>query len=86
MVGDTAPVRASPNVLPLVAERRTVYAMGNQPDAATASQQVTRVILDEAEVHWTEADWHRFGAGMATRQFVLISDLHGVRVYARFSG
>ncbi len=85
-VGDTAPVRASPNVLPLVAERRAVYLLGNEPDAATASQRVTRVILDEAEVQWTEADWHHFGAGMATRQFVLVSDEHGVRVYAHFSG
>jgi hypothetical protein len=86
LIGDTAPVRASPNVLPLVAERRAVYPMGSQPDAAKASQQVTRVILDEAEVQWSESDWHQFGAGMATRQFVLVSDKHGVRVYERFSG
>jgi hypothetical protein len=86
LIGDTASVRASPNVLPLVAERRAVYAMGNLPDAATASQQVSRVILDEAEVQWTETDWHQFGAGMAIRQFVLVSDADGVRVYVRLSG
>ena len=44
------------------------------------------MILDEAEVQWTEADWHQFGAGMAIRQFVLVSDADGVRVYVRLSG
>jgi uncharacterized membrane protein len=86
LIGDTAAVRASPNVLPLVAERRGAYALSDQPDPARASDHVSRVILDEAEVQWTEADWHQFGAGMAIRQFVLVSDTQGVRVYARVKG
>jgi uncharacterized membrane protein len=85
-IGDTASVRASPNVLPLVAERRDVYPLSDSPDAAAASQNVTKVIVDGAEVPWTEADWHRFGAGMALRHFILVSDVQGVRIYVSLKG
>ncbi|HEX2383412.1 MAG TPA: DUF2079 domain-containing protein [Acidimicrobiales bacterium] len=87
LIGATASVRASPEILPLVAERRDVYSLSDRPDPAVATRDVSKVILDEAEVEqWSEAEWHRFGAGMAVRKFVLVSDHDGVRVYIRLSG
>ena len=85
LVGDTTPVRAPNLVLPLVAERRQVYELGDQPDATAATSHVTRVIVDEVEVDWTTDDWRAFGASMANDQFVLVSDVEGVRVYRRLN-
>jgi uncharacterized membrane protein len=86
LVGTTSAVRTSDQILPLVAERARVYALSDQPSSAAASSDVNRVIIDEAEVNWTPAEWRDFGSGMATRQFVMVSDVDGVRVYRRVSG
>jgi uncharacterized membrane protein len=86
MVGDTTPVRASPDLVSLMAERRSLYVLDARPDAASATRDVSRVIVDESAVNWSPSDWRAFGAGMAVHQFVLVSDAQGVRVYTHLSG
>jgi uncharacterized membrane protein len=86
LVGETTAVRASDKVLTLVAERTSVYTFDTVPDAEAAARDVNRVIIDETELDWTDAQWRTFGAGMASEQFVMISEAEGVRVYTRVSG
>jgi hypothetical protein len=85
-LGANTPVRASGDIVTLLAERETVFVLDGQPDARAATQGVARVIVDERQVNWTQPQWHEFGAGMATEQFVMVSDVAGVRIYASIKG
>lgn len=85
-IGSTSAVRASGRLLPLMAERRAVFDLGPTPDAATASRGVTRVIVDDQDVHWTPAQEAAFASGLASRDFVVTFDDQGVRVYTSITG
>ncbi|MEY2432060.1 MAG: hypothetical protein QOC92_1785 [Acidimicrobiaceae bacterium] len=78
-------VRASATVLQLVAERPRVYALGGLADANAAASDVDRVVVTQQDVSWTPEEWRLFGAGMARKQFVMIYDREGVKVYTRLS-
>lgn len=84
-IEDTLAVRASGTMLPLLAERRQVYALGSSPDAASAATGVNRVIVTDQDVQWTDSDWQGFSEGMAREQFLLVYGRQGVRVYARLA-
>jgi uncharacterized membrane protein len=79
------PVRASPTMLPLLAERPAVYALGGTPDARAATARVDRVVVTDQDVQWTDDQWQQFRGGMALQQFVLVYDRAGVKVYTRLS-
>jgi hypothetical protein len=72
-------------VLPLLAERSTVYALGSAPDPVTATNGVDRVVVTQQDVSWSSDQWRAFATGMAREQFVLIYDREGVKVYTRLS-
>jgi hypothetical protein len=72
-------------VLPLLAERSNVYALGAAPDAAVATIGVDRVVVTQQDVSWTTEQWRDFATGMAREQFVLTYDREGVKVYTRLS-
>ena len=73
-------------MLPLLAERMKVYALGATPDALAATGDgVDRVVVTVQDVSWSSEEWRDFGSGMALQQFVLIHDVEGVRVYTRLS-
>lgn len=79
-------VRSSATVLPLLAERPRVYALGAAPDAVAATRdEVARVIVTDQDVAWSTEEWRTFSSGMALQQFVLTYDRDGVRVYTRLS-
>jgi hypothetical protein len=78
-------VRASATMLPLLAERRRVYALSGLADANAATASVDRVIVTQQDVGWTPEEWRLFGAGMSRKQFVMIYDRDGVKIYTRLS-
>ena len=84
-LAESLPVRASPTMLPLLAERPAVYPLGVTPDARAATARVDRVVVTDQDVQWTADQWQQFRGGMALQQFVLIYDRAGVKVYTRLS-
>jgi uncharacterized membrane protein len=79
-------VRSSATVLPLLAERSKVYALGAAPDAIAATGDgVDRVVVTMQDVAWSAEEWRAFASGMARQQFVLTYDRESVRVYTRLS-
>ena len=85
-ISPSTAVRSSATVLPLLAERPNVYALGAAPDALAATRNgVDRVIVTQQDVSWSPEQWHDFASGMAREQFVLIYDREDVKVYTRLS-
>ena len=85
-LAEAIPVRASPTMLPLLAERPAVYPLGGAPDArAATSSGVNRVVVTAQDVQWSAEQWQQFRGGMALQQFVLVYDRDGVKVYTRLS-
>jgi uncharacterized membrane protein len=78
-------VRASPTMLPLLAERPAVYALSTTPDAHAAADGVNRVVVTDQDVQWNADEWQEFRGGMSRELFVLTYDRDGVRVYTRLS-
>lgn len=82
----TTRVRASATMLPLLAERPSVYAMAVSPDAhAAVADKVDRVVVTDQDVQWDSDQWQEFRGGMSRELFVLTYDREGVRVYTRLS-
>jgi uncharacterized membrane protein len=79
-------VRSSATVLPLLAERSNVYALGAAPDAVAATRNgVDRVVVTRQDVSWSTDQWRDFASGMGREQFVLTFESEGVKVYTRLS-
>jgi len=79
-------IRGSATMLPLLAERPSVYELGLEPDAAAATRDgVDRVVVTEQDEAWTDEQWLNFSSGMSLQQFVLTYDREGVRVYTRLA-
>lgn len=84
LVPDRAAVRASPRLLPVLAERRAVYLLppGSAPNSVAAALRVDYVILDSASMpEWQGSEHAAFSRGMAARGFTLIFDEGGIEVY-----
>ncbi|HZX56336.1 MAG TPA: DUF2079 domain-containing protein [Ilumatobacteraceae bacterium] len=82
----TTKVRASATMLPLLAERPSVYALTATPDArAAVADKVERVVVTDQDVHWDTDQCQEFRGGMSRELFVLTYERDGVRVYTRLS-
>jgi hypothetical protein len=84
-LSETAAVRSSASVLPLLAERTKVYALDTEPNPSSAVVGVDFVIVTDQDVSWTTDQWKAFSNGMSLRLFVLTYDRQGVRVYTLLS-
>lgn len=87
LIADEADVRASPALLPLLAERHDLYLLDTtQPPhvrRATADG-VDVVVLDEAAaVGWDDDDRRLFHDGMVALGFVRTFNVEGIAVYER---
>jgi uncharacterized membrane protein len=79
-------VRGSATVLPLLAERRAVFAFTSEAGAAGAVRDgVDEIVVTTQDVTWTPEQWDDFAAGLALRKFLLTYDRGGVRVYTRLA-
>jgi uncharacterized membrane protein len=88
LVPDDDSVRASPSLLPLLAERPAVYELettGN-PHVRRAADGVDAIVLDaEAAPDWDDEDRRRFQAGLEELGFETVFAQAGVTVYERTS-
>lgn len=79
-------VRASPTLLPLLAQRAAVYELdttGN-PHVRRASENVDAIVLDaEAAPDWDDEDRRRFQEGLAELGFDEVFARSGITVYQR---
>jgi uncharacterized membrane protein len=82
-VPDEAAVRASPSVLPLLAERETVYALTTGvPVPATATEGVSAVVMDTRTLHdWTDEEALAFASEMRFRGFLAVYQAQGITVF-----
>jgi uncharacterized membrane protein len=86
MVPDDEAVRASPSLLPMLAERDEVYELdttGN-PHVRRAAEGVDAIVLDaEAAPEWDDDDRRRFQTGLEALGFEEVFAEAGVTVYER---
>ena len=89
LVPEDDSVRASPSLLPLLAERPAVYELettGN-PHVRRAADGVDAIVLDaEAAPDWDDEDRRRFQTGLEELGFETVFAEAGVTVYERTSG
>lgn len=87
LVDDDAAVRASPNLLPLLAERHELYDLevGEHPHVRrAAADDVDVVIVDEvATLGWDDDDRRLFHDGMVALGFTRTYNTEGIAVYER---
>ncbi|MGH9244197.1 MAG: DUF2079 domain-containing protein [Acidimicrobiales bacterium] len=83
IVGDTNGVRASPVVLPLLAERTRVYELDTSiPHAGRATRNVQAVVLDDRTIpRWTDEDQMEFSRSVRARGFELVYRNRGISVW-----
>jgi hypothetical protein len=86
LVPDGDSVRASPSLLPLLAEREAVYELdttGN-PHVRQASDGVDAILLDaESAQNWDDEDRRRFQEGLAELGFGQVFAEAGITLYER---
>ena len=85
LVGDDRAVRASPTLLPLLAERERVYELvpGDTPQGSRAGRGVTAVVLDERDPDWTPEQFDEFEADLEDEGFILISRSQRIAVFRK---
>lgn len=87
MIEDDEAVRASPALLPLLAERRWLYELDtvDHPHVRrAAADDVDVVVLDEqAELAWDDDDRRSFHDGMVALGFTRTFNVEGIVVYRR---
>ena len=87
MIDDADAVRASPALLPLLAERRWLYELDQvaHPHVRrAAADDVDVVVLDEeAELEWDDDDRRSFHEGMVSLGFTRTFNTDGIVVYRR---
>lgn len=76
-------VRASPQVLPLLARRPQLYQLGPGPDGVAAAQGVSAVVVDANVVAWTPREWLDFVVGLAGQGFRHAGTVEGVSLYLK---
>ena len=80
------PVRASPSMLQVLAERRQLFVLdtSNPPDADAASDGVDAVIIDERQItEWTPRERQEFYEGMARAGFRVTATQQGIIAFER---
>jgi uncharacterized membrane protein len=86
-IADDESVRASPNLLPLLAERHNLYELDTTepPHVRRATaDDVDVVVLDEqAEVTWDDDDRRLFHEGMLALGYTRAFNVEGIAVYRR---
>ncbi len=86
LVGDRRSVRASPTLLPLVAERTRVFELQPdvEPNGRTAGRGVDAIVLDaETLPDWSDGGEEAFTTSLREQGFVLIYKAQGITVYRR---
>jgi uncharacterized membrane protein len=86
LIPDDASVRASPSLLPLLAERQVVYPLdtSGNPHVRQAADGVDAIAFDaEAAPSWDDEDRRRFQAGLADLGFGEVFAEGGITVYER---
>ncbi|CAN5265434.1 hypothetical protein BH18ACT4_BH18ACT4_03870 [soil metagenome] len=87
VVGESSRLRASPSLLPHLAERRFVYALeaGERPDVgAVLAGGPTEVVSDDRAVpRWSVSEQLDLGTGLAGAGYQLVYRAQGVSVYSR---
>jgi hypothetical protein len=83
LVADEEAVRASPALLPALAERTRLYALElPAPNAGRATRLATAAVIDEATVpDWTSDDYLNFFRAMAARGWELVFREEGLSVW-----
>ena len=85
-VPDDAAVRASPALLPLLAERVRLWELdtsGPDPDAPAAVERVDWIIFDADATDWDTLTQQRFGLGLNRLGWEEVFAEEGVFVYRR---
>lgn len=85
-IGPDAPVRASPSVLTLLAERKTLFVLQQvgKPDPAAAADGVDAVVVDERQVGgWSAVEHQVFRQGLESLGFTLVYGQQGIELYTR---
>ena len=82
---DDAPVRASPTVVILVAQRPEVYVVtGRAPDAEAITAGVDAVLLDHDDhPRWTEQQWDDLAADLEQAGFREAASAETVELWLR---
>ncbi len=86
LVGDDDAVRASPSMLPLLAERRILYEFrpSSSPPARLAARNVDTVVVDaRSHAEWDEDDQAVFATALAALGFRLDYEAEGVSLWHR---
>jgi uncharacterized membrane protein len=88
LIDDDEPVRASPAILPAVAERTEVYPLAlSDPEAGTATRQVDAVIADDRDLpEWTTEESVQFLRAMGARGWELTYRNRGIAVWRSSDG
>lgn len=89
LISDTAPVRASPSLLPLLAERPDIQPLdttGN-PHVRRAAQDVDVIVLDDDSApDWDDDSRRRFQEGLEVLGFTEQFSENGITVFVRDAG
>jgi uncharacterized membrane protein len=87
LVGDEQAVRASPAILPLLAERTEVRPFdASVPNASRATAHVSAVVVDErTTLGWSDRQREAFARSMEIREFELVFDEEGILVWVHRS-
>jgi len=86
LIDDEAPVRASPSLLPLLAEREELYELetGANPHVRNAAEDVDIIAFDgDAVPEWDDERRRLFQEGLEQLGFVRVFDRDGISVYER---
>jgi uncharacterized membrane protein len=86
LIDPEAPVRATPEMIPLLAEREEVYVLDTdqRPHVRRAIDRVDYVVLDTSAVPgWTEDERRLFREGLGRQGYVRIFNREGVEVFER---
>ena len=86
IIDDEAPIRASPSLIPLLAEREEVYELDTavNPHVRNAAEDVDIIAFDtDAAPEWDDERRRLFQQGLEELGFDLVFDRAGISVYER---
>ena len=86
IIDDEAPIRASPSLIPLLAEREEVYELDTavNPHVRNAAEDVDIIAFDtDAAPEWDDERRRLFQQGLEQLGFDLVFDRAGISVYER---
>jgi len=85
-LGPDVAVRASPSMLTLLDERKTLYQLksADRPDPAGAGEGVDAVVVDNRQVgDWSAVEQQVFRQGLESSGFTRTYDRQGIQLYVR---